>query len=86
VAARLRGAEVRWHPPSRPANVIAFVVVAELGGRVQLEHTVGPGGRSAVFARLRTGHRYCFVVGTVVEAAEGHAGTASAPAACATTG
>jgi hypothetical protein len=82
VAARPRGAEIRWDPPPRAADVIAFVLVAELDGRVQQEHTVGPAGRSAVFAGLRTGRRYCFVVGTVVEAATGQAGTASAPAVC----
>jgi Fibronectin type III domain len=86
VAARPRGAEVQWDPPSRAADVIAFVVVAELDGRVQQEHTVGSAGRSAVFTGLRAGRRYCFVVGTVVEAANGQAGTASAPPVCAVTG
>jgi len=82
-AAQPRGAEVRWDPPTGAADVIAFVVVAELDGRVQQEHTVGSAGRSAVFAGLRTGRRYCFVVGTVVEAGGSQAGTASAPAVCA---
>jgi hypothetical protein len=86
LAARPRGAEVQWDPPSRTANVVAFVVVAELGGRVQQEHTVGSAGRSAVFAGLSAGRRYCFVVGTVVQAAGGQAGTASARAVCSTIG
>ena len=82
VVARPRGVGVRWGSPSRTAGVIAFIVVAELGGRAQQEHTVGPAGHSAVFTGLQTGRRYCFVVGTVVESADGQAGTATAPAAC----
>jgi hypothetical protein len=62
--------------------VIAFIVVAELGGRAQQEHTVGPAGHSAVFTGLRTGRRYCFEVGTVVEPADGQAETATAPDVC----
>ena len=82
VAARPRGMRVRWSPPSRTIDVIAFIVVAELGGRAQQEHTVGPAGNSALFAGLKAGHRYCFVVGTVVESASGQQGTATAPAVC----
>jgi hypothetical protein len=82
VAAGSRGVRVRWSPPSGTADVIAFIAVAELGGRVQQERTVGPAGHSAVFAGLRAGRRYCFVVGTVVEPAGGRAGTATAPAVC----
>jgi hypothetical protein len=82
VAARPGGMRVRWSPPSRTVDVIAFIVVAELGGRAQQEHTVGPGGKSAVFAGLQAGSRYCFVVGTVVKSASGQQGTATAPAAC----
>jgi hypothetical protein len=62
--------------------VSAFIVVAELGGRAQQEHTVGPGGRRAVFAQLQPRRRYCFVVGTVVEAGAGQTGTATAPGVC----
>jgi hypothetical protein len=82
VAARPRGMRVRWSPPSRTVDVIAFIVVAELGGRAQQEHTVGPAGSSTLFAGLQAGHRYCFVVGTVVKAASGQQGTATAPAVC----
>jgi hypothetical protein len=82
VAARPRGVRVRWSPPSRTVNVIAFIVIAELGGRAQQEHTVGPAGNSALFAGLQAGHRYCFVVGTVVQSASGQQGTATAPAVC----
>jgi hypothetical protein len=82
VAARPGGMRVRWLPPSRTVDVIAFIVVAELGGRAQQEHTVGPGGNSAVFAGLQAGRRYCFVVGTVVKSASGQQGTATAPAVC----
>ena len=82
VSPRPRGARIRWSPPSHAAGVVAFIVVAELGGRAQQEHTVGPAGHSAVFAGLTAGRRYCFVVGTVVESAGGQAGTASAPAVC----
>ena len=82
VAARPRGIRVRWSPPSRTVDVIAFIVVAELGGRAQQEHTVGPAGNSALFAGLQAGHRYCFVVGTVVKPASGQAATATAPAVC----
>ncbi|HUL25377.1 MAG TPA: hypothetical protein VLW44_06365 [Streptosporangiaceae bacterium] len=82
VSPRARGARIRWSPPSHAAGVVAFIVVAELGGRAQQEHTVGPAGHSAVFAGLTAGRRYCFVVGTVVESAGGQAGTASAPAVC----
>ena len=86
VAARPRGMRVRWNPPSRTVNVIAFIVVAELGGRAQQEHTVGPHGNSALFAGLRAGHRYCFMVGTVVESASGQQGTATAPPVCTVVG
>ena len=82
VAARPRGMRVRWSPPSRTVDVIAFIVVAELGGRAQQEHTVGPAGNSALFAGLQDGRRYCFVVGTVVQSASGQQGTATAPAVC----
>jgi hypothetical protein len=82
VAARPRGIRVRWSPPSRTVDVIAFIVVAELGGRAQQEHTIGPAGSSALFAGLQAGHRYCFVVGTVVKAASGQQGTASASPVC----
>ena len=82
VAARPRGMRVRWSPPARTVDVIAFIVVAELGGRAQQEHTVGPAGSSALFAGLQDGRRYCFVVGTVVQSASGQQGTATAPAVC----
>jgi hypothetical protein len=82
VAARPRGIRVRWSPPSRTVDVIAFIVVAELGGRAQQEHTVGPHGNSALFAGLRAGHRYCFMVGTVVRSPSGQEGTATAPPVC----
>ena len=82
VAARPRGMRVRWSPPSRTIDVIAFIVVAELGGRAQQEHTGGPAGNSALFAGLQSGRRYCFVVGTVVRSASGQQGTATAPAVC----
>jgi hypothetical protein len=82
VAARPLGLRVRWSPPSRTGDVIAFIVVAELGGRAQQEHTVGPGGNSAVFTGLQAGRRYCFVVGTVVKSVSGQQVTATAPAVC----
>jgi len=82
VAARPRGMRVRWSPPSRTVDVIAFIVVAELGGRAQQAHTVGPAGSSALFAGLQAGRRYCFVVGTVVKSDSGQQGTATAPAVC----
>jgi hypothetical protein len=82
VTARPHGMRVRWSAPSRTVDVIAFIVVAEQGGRAQQEHTVGPAGRSALFAGLQAGRRYCFVVGTVVESASGQQGTATAPAVC----
>jgi hypothetical protein len=82
VAARWRGTRVRWSAPSRTVGVTAFIVVAELGGRAQQEHTVGPAGRRAIFAGLQPRHRYCFVVGTVVESGAGQAGTATAPRVC----
>jgi hypothetical protein len=85
VTARPRGMRVRWSPPSRTVDVIAFIVVAELGGQVQQEHTVGPAGNSALFAGLLAGHHYCFVVGTVVRASSGQQGTATAPAICTVT-
>jgi len=82
VAPRPGGAAVRWSPPPHAAGVVAFIVLAELGGRAQQEHTVGATGHRTVFAGLRAGHRYCFVVGTVVESAGGQAGTATAPDVC----
>jgi hypothetical protein len=82
VVPRPRGAVVRWSPPSHTAGVVAFIVLAELGGRAQQAHTVGATGHQAVFTGLRTGRRYCFVVGTAVESAGGQAGTATAPDVC----
>ena len=82
VAARPHGMRVRWSPPPHAAGVVAFIVLAEIDGRAQQEHTVGPTGHRAVFARLRPGRRYCFVVGTVVKSASGQQGTATAPAVC----
>jgi monoamine oxidase len=82
VAPRPGGAVVRWSPPPHTAGVVAFIVLAELGGRAQQEHTVGATGHRTVFAGLRAGRRYCFVVGTVVESAGGQAGTATAPDVC----
>jgi hypothetical protein len=82
VAPRPRGAVVQWSPPSHAAGVVAFIVLAELGGRAQQEHTVGSAGHRAVFTGLRAGRRYCFVIGTVVESAGGQAGTATAPGVC----
>lgn len=82
VVSRPRGAVVRWSPPPHAAGVVAFIVLAELSGRAQQEHTVGATGHRAVFAGLRAGRRYCFVVGTVVESAGGQAGTATAPGVC----
>jgi hypothetical protein len=82
VTARQGGMRVRWSPPSRAVDVIAFIVVAELNGRAQQEHTVVPPGNSALFAGLQAGGRYCFVVGTVVKSASGQQGTATAPAIC----
>ena len=84
VAVRPHGAgvRVRWGAPPRTAGAIAFIVVAELGGRAQQAHTVGPTGSSALFAGLQAGRRYCFVVGTVVKSASGQQGTATAPPVC----
>jgi hypothetical protein len=82
VAARPRGIRVRWSPPSRTVDVIAFIVVTQLGGRAQQEHTIGPAGNSALFAGLQAGHRYCFVVGTVIKSVSGQQGTATAPPVC----
>jgi len=82
VSPRRRGALVRWSLPSHAAGVVAFIVLAEIDGRAQQEHTVGASGHRAVFAGLRPGRRYCFVVGTVVESAGGQAGTATAPGVC----
>ena len=82
VTERPRGTRVQWSPPPRTAGVIAFIVIAELGGRAQQEQTVGPAGHSAVFAGLRTGRRYCFVVGSVVQPGGGQAETATAPDVC----
>ncbi len=82
MAARPRGMRVRWSPPSRTVDVIAFIVVAELSGRAQQEHTVGPAGSSALFTGLQACRHYCFVVGTVVKSASGQQGTATAPAVC----
>jgi hypothetical protein len=82
VVPRPGGALVQWSPPPHAAGVVAFLVLAELHGRAQQEHTVGATGHRAVFAGLRAGRRYCFVVGTVVESAGGQAGTATAPDVC----
>ena len=83
VTPRPGGARIRWSAPARTAGVTAFIVVAELTGRAEQEHTVGARGHGTVFAGLRAGRRYCFVIGTVVETASGQAGTATAPLACA---
>jgi hypothetical protein len=82
VTERPRGTRVQWSLPRRTAGVIAFIVIAELDGRAQQEQTVGPAGHSAVFAGLRAGSRYCFVVGSVVEPGGGRAETATTPDVC----
>jgi hypothetical protein len=82
VTERPRGTRVQWSSPPRTADVIAFIVIAELDGRAQQELTVGPAGHSAVFAGLRAGRRYCFAVGSVVEPGGGQAETATAPDVC----
>ena len=83
VTPRPGGARIRWSAPARTAGVTAFIVVAELTGRAEQEHTVGARRHGTVFAGLRAGRRYCFVIGTVVETASGQVGTATAPLACA---
>jgi serine/threonine protein kinase len=76
------GARVSWTAPRSSNGVAAFIVVAELADQAQQEHTVGARGRNAVFAGLQAGQRYCFVVGTLVESADGRANTAAASPVC----
>jgi serine/threonine protein kinase len=76
------GARVSWTAPRSSNGVAAFIVVAELADQAQQEHTVGARGRSVVFAGLSAGQRYCFVVGTLVESADGRPNTAAASPVC----
>jgi hypothetical protein len=82
VTARARGARVSWTAPHSSKGVTAFIVVAGLASQAKQEHTVGAHGRTAVFAGLRAGQRYCFVVGTLVKSADGRSNTAATKPVC----
>jgi hypothetical protein len=76
------GIRVRWTAPVRSDGVTAFLVVAELNGAEKQEHTVGLTTHSTIFAGLKHGPRYCFVVGTLIESAAGQASTAATAPVC----
>jgi hypothetical protein len=80
------GARVSWSAPGDAAAVTAYIVIAERGGHTAQERTLGAATHDAVFAGLLPGQRYCFVVGSLVEAADGQPATAAAAPACTTTG
>jgi hypothetical protein len=83
LTALAHGARVSWSAPRSSNGVTAFIVVAELANQAEQEHTVGAHARSAVFTGLQAGQRYCFVVGTLVESADGRPGTAATRPVCA---
>jgi serine/threonine protein kinase len=76
------GIEVSWTAPVRQIGVTAYLIVAELNGAEQQEHTVGLTSHSTVFAGLKNGPSYCFVVGTLVESPSGRASTAATAPVC----
>ena len=80
VSARPSGIVVTWSAPSKTTGVTAFLVVAKVPGRPRTQ-VVGH-AHSAVFAGLPSGHRYCFVVGTLIESPAGQASTATTRPVC----
>ena len=73
---------MHWTAPVRQSGVTAYLVVAELDGTELQEHTVGLTSHRTVFAGLKNGPRYCFVVGTLIESAAGQASTAATAPVC----
>lgn len=78
------GIRVSWSAPSVTIGISAYIAIAERGGEPAQEKTLAPSGRDAVFTGLPHGQRYCFVVGSLLEAAAGQPETAAAAPACAT--
>jgi len=62
-------------------GVNAFLVIPKVPGRQA--QVVGRAARSAIFSGLARGHKYCFVVGTLIESAAGQANTAATRPVCA---
>ncbi len=79
------GELVTWAAPARLSDVTAYVVIAELNGAAAMEHPAGLSQHRIVFAGLAAGHRYCFVVGTLIESGN-QASTAAAKPVCANIG
>jgi hypothetical protein len=84
VAAAGAGIRVSWSAPAVTVGISKYIVIAERDGQAVGERTLAPSGLDAVFTGLPKGQRYCFVVGSLVEAAAGQPETAAAAPACAT--
>lgn len=80
VSVRRTGILVTWSAPSATTGVNAFLVIPKVPG--QQAQVVARTARSAIFSGLPSGHRYCFVVGTLIESAAGQANTAATKPVC----
>ncbi len=84
VAAAGTGIRVSWSAPEITVGISAYIVIAERDGEPAQEKTLAPSALAAVFTGLPRGQRYCFVVGSLLQAASGQPETAAAAPACAT--
>lgn len=77
---RPAGVLVTWSAPVSTQGVNAYLVIPKVPG--QRTQSVGRAGRSVIFSGLPSGHRYCFVVVTLIESAAGQASTAATKPVC----
>ena len=84
VAATGAGIRVSWSAPKITVGISAYIVIAERGGEPAQEKTLAPSALAAVFTGLPRGQRYCFVVGSLLQAVAGQPETAAAAPACLT--
>jgi hypothetical protein len=80
VSVRRTGILVTWSAPATMTDVNAFLVIPKVPG--QQAQVVARTARSAIFSGLPSGHRYCFVVGTLIESGAGKANTAATKPVC----
>ena len=80
VSVRRTGILVTWSAPSATTDVNAFLVIPKVPG--QQAQVVARTARSAIFSGLPSGHKYCFVVGTLIESPAGQANTAATKPVC----
>lgn len=80
VSARRTGILVTWSAPVAMTAVNAFLVIPKVPG--QQTQVLARTARSATFSGLPGGHKYCFVVGTLIQSTAGKASTAATKPAC----